>query len=124
MRLTLYIKIFKVFFIDGKNRYIYEKFLPNIFKKTTIFLYCIIKYICRKNKKKGIVQYIYYNGVKVIITKKIYEKEVTAMDSTQSNFKELNYAKLKNDQEEKLKNVERNFNEEFGTDYYFMVVKK
>lgn len=46
------------------------------------------------------------------------------MDSTQSNFKELNYAKLKNDQEEKLKNVERNFNEEFGTDYYFMVVKK
>lgn len=70
MRLTLYIKIFKVFFIDGKNRYIYEKFLPNIFKKTTIFLYCIIKYICRKNKKKGIVQYIYYNGVKVIITTK------------------------------------------------------
>ncbi|SHI09654.1 hypothetical protein SAMN02745196_02812 [Clostridium collagenovorans DSM 3089] len=46
------------------------------------------------------------------------------MDSMQSNFKELNYAKLKNDQEEKLRNVERNFNEEFGTDYYFMVVKK
>lgn len=123
MRLTLYIKIFKVFFIVGKNRYIYENFLPNIFKKTTIFLYCIIKNICRKNKKKRIVQHIYYNGVKVIITKK-YEKEVTAMDSTKGNFKQLNYADLKNDQEEKLKNVERNFNEEFGTDYCLMVVRK
>lgn len=60
----------------------------------------------------------------MIITTKIKGKEVTAMDSTQSNFKELNYAKLKNDQEEKLRNVESNFNEEFGTDYYFMVVRK
>jgi hypothetical protein len=38
--------------------------------------------------------------------------------------KNLEYADLKNTQEERLREMELQFNNEFGTDYYLMVVKK
>lgn len=41
-----------------------------------------------------------------------------------NSAKELDYADLAKDQEEKLREFEKEFNNEFGTDYYFMVVKR
>jgi hypothetical protein len=39
-------------------------------------------------------------------------------------FKDLDYANLGANQEAKLRQLERQFNEEFGTDFYFMVMKQ
>ena len=39
-------------------------------------------------------------------------------------LKELGYANLSKDQEAKLRDFEKEFNGEFGVDYYFMVMKK
>ncbi|MDP4143151.1 MAG: polynucleotide phosphorylase [Bacillota bacterium] len=39
-------------------------------------------------------------------------------------IKELEYAHLGEQQEQKLREAERKFNEEFGTDYFFMVMKR
>ncbi|OPJ64150.1 polynucleotide phosphorylase [Clostridium oryzae] len=36
----------------------------------------------------------------------------------------LEYAPLEKNQEEKLRDFERKFNEEFGTAFYFMVMRK
>lgn len=40
------------------------------------------------------------------------------------SVKELNYANLDKKQEEKLREIEKQFNEEFGTEFYLMVMKK
>jgi hypothetical protein len=37
---------------------------------------------------------------------------------------EVEYAKLNKEQENKLRQLEQNFNAEFGKDFYFMVMKK
>lgn len=39
-------------------------------------------------------------------------------------LKELNYAELNKRQEEKLRQLELNFNTEFGKDFYFMVMER
>jgi hypothetical protein len=39
-------------------------------------------------------------------------------------FKELKYANLDKDQESKLREFEKKFNEEFGMDSYFMVMER
>lgn len=39
-------------------------------------------------------------------------------------FKNLGYANLGSNQEERLRQLERQFNEEFGTAFYFMVMKQ
>lgn len=36
----------------------------------------------------------------------------------------LDYANLKEDQEKRLRELEKKFNEEFRTDFYFMVMKR
>lgn len=38
--------------------------------------------------------------------------------------KKLTYAKLKEDQEKKMIEMEKQFNSEFGTDYYLMVMEQ
>lgn len=39
-------------------------------------------------------------------------------------LKSLDYANLDDTQEKKLREVERKFNDEFGTNFYFMAMKK
>jgi hypothetical protein len=39
-------------------------------------------------------------------------------------LEELDYALLKEEQEKRLREFEKKFNYEFGTDFYFMVMKK
>jgi hypothetical protein len=39
-------------------------------------------------------------------------------------LKELDFANLSKAQEERLRDFENKFNNEFGLDYYFMVMKK
>ena len=41
-----------------------------------------------------------------------------------TSVKTLNYAELKGNQETKLRELEKQFNQEFGTDYYLMVMEK
>lgn len=38
-------------------------------------------------------------------------------------IRELNYANLSKEQEERLRDLEKRFNSEFGVNYYFMVMK-
>lgn len=45
-------------------------------------------------------------------------------DVVLEGFKELKYANLDKGQEEKLRQFERKFNEEFGMDSYFMVMER
>jgi hypothetical protein len=40
------------------------------------------------------------------------------------SVKELNYADLDKKQEDKLREIEKQFNEEFGTEYYLMAMKR
>lgn len=39
-------------------------------------------------------------------------------------LEELQYAELKEKQEKKLRELEKEFNNEFSTDFYFMVMKR
>lgn len=39
-------------------------------------------------------------------------------------FKDLGYANLGTEEENRLRQLEKQFNEEFGTDFYFMVMKQ
>ncbi|ADZ22457.1 transcriptional regulator GlxA family with amidase domain [Clostridium acetobutylicum] len=41
-----------------------------------------------------------------------------------NKLSELEYAELADEQEQTLRELERRFNREYGTDYYFMVMKK
>lgn len=41
-----------------------------------------------------------------------------------NSLKELNLAGLTDNQANKLRDVEKQFNHEFGTDYYFIVMNK
>jgi len=41
-----------------------------------------------------------------------------------NSVKDLNYAELKNNQETKLREVEKQFNQEFGTEFYLMAMEK
>lgn len=40
------------------------------------------------------------------------------------SLKELNFAELPKEQEERLRDLEKQFNNEFGKDYYFMVMRR
>lgn len=42
----------------------------------------------------------------------------------EKGFKELKYADLGETQEKKMRELEIQFNNEFGTDFYFMVMKQ
>jgi hypothetical protein len=51
--------------------------------------------------------------------------EVISMDEKFVNAaSELDYANLSKDQEARLRELEKEFNNEFGTAYYFMVTKR
>lgn len=45
-------------------------------------------------------------------------------EGVQKGLNELTYADLGEPQEIKMREFEKQFNNEFGTDYYFMVMKK
>lgn len=41
-----------------------------------------------------------------------------------NSLKELNFAELSKEQEERLREFEKQFNNEFGKDFYFMVMNR
>lgn len=45
-------------------------------------------------------------------------------DKFLQSIKEMEYANLGKDQEVKLRDIEKDFNNEFGTDYYLMAMKR
>lgn len=45
-------------------------------------------------------------------------------NSNLNSLKELSYAELSKNEENKLRDLEKSFNYEFGKDYYFMVMKR
>lgn len=52
-------------------------------------------------------------------------KEVCTMnDKFLESVKELNYAELNKNQEDRLKDMEKQFNKEFDTNYYLMAMKR
>ena len=45
------------------------------------------------------------------------------MDNKSNSINNIKYATLKETEEERLKEIEKRFNTEFGTNYYLMVMK-
>jgi hypothetical protein len=45
-------------------------------------------------------------------------------EGLEKGYKDLTYADLGESQEKKMREVERKFNNEFGTNYYFMIMEE
>lgn len=45
-------------------------------------------------------------------------------DEYVNSLRELDYASLSDMQEKRLRELEKKFNDEFGTDYYFLTMKR